>query len=93
MMLLLGPLILWWDGGGKGERFIQMVKPHIKQGVRVDSLKFFVTLLEKIFKVRQLELLEARHCLDTTNVKVSEDAVQLVQSVQSLAEVMAEIVH
>ena len=42
MMHLLGPLILWWDGGGKGERFIQMVKPHIKQGVRVDSLKFFV---------------------------------------------------
>ena len=31
MMLLLGPLILWWDRGGKGERFIQLVKPHIKQ--------------------------------------------------------------
>ena len=58
MMLLLGPLILWWDGGGNGQCFIQMVKPHIKQGVRIDSLKFFVTLLQKIFKVRQLELLE-----------------------------------
>ena len=56
--------------------------------MRVDSLKFFVTLMEKIFKVRQLELLEARHCLDTTNDKVSDDAVQFVQS---LADVMGEI--
>ena len=40
MMLLIGPLVLWWDGGGKGERFIQMVKPHIQRGVCADVRAF-----------------------------------------------------
>jgi hypothetical protein len=40
MMEELGPLILWWDGGGKGERFIQQIKPHIKKGVREDAPNF-----------------------------------------------------
>ena len=31
MMKMLGPVILWWDGGGKGERFLQEIKPHIRK--------------------------------------------------------------
>ena len=60
MMALLGPLVLWWDGGGKGERFIQVVKPHIKRGVREDVLSFFVTPLEKLYQGIHLEVMEKR---------------------------------
>ena len=67
MMLLLGPLVLWWDGGGKGERFIQTVKPHIKRGVREDVLSFFVRLLEKVYKCRQIDLFEKRYGLSVGN--------------------------
>ena len=66
MMMLLGPLVLWWDGGGKGERFIQMVKPHIKRGIREDVFSFFVQLLDKLYHVKQMELFNLRYglCLD-----------------------------
>ena len=63
-MILVGPLVLWWDGGGKGERFIQTVKPHIKRGVRGDLLTFFVRLLEKLFKGRLLDLMEGCYSSD-----------------------------
>ena len=46
----LGPLVNFWDGGGKAERYIQEIKPHIPRGVR-DGGSFFVRLLEKVFKL------------------------------------------
>jgi hypothetical protein len=54
---------LWWDGGGKGERFIQQIKPHIKKGVREDAPTFFVGLMEKIYRHKVTELLEQRYGL------------------------------
>ena len=54
MMKLLGPIILWWDGGGKGERFIQEIKPHILRGVREDFSDFFPQLHRKMYKVRTI---------------------------------------
>jgi hypothetical protein len=60
MMISLGPLILWWDGGGKGEKFIQEIKPHIRRGVREDYNDFFRTLAQKIYKVRQIKYIEER---------------------------------
>ena len=59
----LGPLVLWWDGGGKGEKFIQVIKPHIKKGVREDAKNFFVSLLEKLYRVIILGLFEERYDL------------------------------
>ena len=56
-ILLLGPLVNFWDGGGKGERFIQEIKPYIPRGVR-DGGKFFVRLLEKIFKMTAMARIE-----------------------------------
>ena len=61
MMRLLGPLVLWWDGGGKGEKYIQSVKPHIKHGVRGDASNFFKLLLEKLCRVVELKRLEFRY--------------------------------
>ena len=58
MMFLLGPLVEYWDGGGKGERFIQVVKPHIKRGVREDMDSFFGNLINKIYRGMQLDLME-----------------------------------
>ena len=58
MMAQLGPLVECWDGGGKGEKLIQVVKPHIKRGVRDDTKTFFVNLVDKIYKGMQLDLLE-----------------------------------
>jgi hypothetical protein len=88
MMTVLGPLVLWWDGGGKGERFIQVVKPHIKRGVREDALTFFVNLTEKLFRVRQLDLLEKRFGL-----QVSEREELKVQKaeVQGLFDILNDI--
>lgn len=57
----LGPLVLWWDGGGKGERFIQDIKPHIPRGVRNDQTFFYVRLTERVYKMRCLFYLENRY--------------------------------
>lgn len=76
MMLIIGPLVLWWDGGGKGERFIQAVKPHIKRGVRDDALAFFAKLLERLFQVKQMEMLEKRYGL--TPNKYTEECTEAV---------------
>ena len=38
----LGPLVNWWDGGGKGEKFIQLVKPHLPRGIREDVIDYFL---------------------------------------------------
>ena len=73
MMRLIGPLVLWWDGGGKGERFIQVIKPHIKRGVRGDALTFFVNLLEKLFRGRIMEILERRCGLGSNNNTDNDD--------------------
>ena len=88
MMVFLGPLILWWDGGGKGERYIQLVKPHIKRGVRGDLISFFTRLLEKLFKVSQMELLEKRYSGDISDSKNHPtDEEELVDILNDLAEV------
>ena len=58
MMLVLGPLVLWWDGGGKGEKFIQAIKPLLKRGIRDDFTSFFVKILQKHYQQRQTQLLE-----------------------------------
>lgn len=104
-MLVLGPLILWWDGGGKGERYIQLVKPHIKRGVRGDIDSYFTRLLEKLFKVMQMELLEKRYsCAQSEDHKEDQnsslqDMVEEVHGVSdaeddeevSLSEMMAHM--
>jgi hypothetical protein len=54
---LLGPLSNYWDGGGKGERYIQEIKPHIPRGIR-DGHKFFVSMLERVYRfdcIKQVE--------------------------------------
>ena len=53
----LGPLVNYWDGGGKGERYIQEIKPHIPRGVR-EGGNFFVRLLEKIYKLDAMKRIE-----------------------------------
>jgi hypothetical protein len=82
ILRVLGPLVLWWDGGGRGERFIQVVKPHIKRGVRGDALLFFVSLLEKLFRVRLIDILDKR-CeteIDTTDGE-EEDLLELLDKI------------
>lgn len=56
-LLALGPLSNYWDGGGKGERYIQEIKPHIPRGIR-DGLGFFVSILERVFRFDCITLME-----------------------------------
>jgi len=53
-ILRLGPLINFYDGGGKGEKFIQEVKPLVPRGLREGFVQFFISILEKILKHRQI---------------------------------------
>lgn len=85
ILRVLGPLVLWWDGGGKGERFIQLVKPHIKNGVRNDEKSFFVNLLEKLFWIRQLEILEKRFGL------AAEEGIDLNKEEKAVLDLINEI--
>ena len=87
MMFLLGPLVEYWDGGGKGERFIQVVKPHIKRGVRDDLDCFFVNLLDKIYRGMQLDLLEVLYGVAPGN-KLSD--FDLMDILRGLVEVVEE---
>jgi hypothetical protein len=95
MMEELGPLILWWDGGGKGERFIQEIKPHIRKGVREDSLTFFVGLTQKIYRIRATDLLEERYGLSAVKGKDdggSDQVITLSDAVQA-AEANGELIE
>ena len=56
-MTWLGPLINWWDGGGKGERFTQEIKPFVTRGVRAESTTFFERLMERVYKSKSMSLL------------------------------------
>lgn len=71
LMVSLGPLVDFWDGGGCGERHIQEIKPQMPRGVRDGGL-FFVRLLEKVFKLDSLQRTEEA-CTVDENVKVDMD--------------------
>ena len=86
MMAVLGPLVLWWDGGGKGERYIQEIKPHIKKGIRFDATSFFVHLLEKLFSSRILELLERRFNIGGDTEDDEEEDIPVLELLNELAE-------
>ena len=62
LILLLGPLVNWWDGGGKGERFIQLIKPLITRGVRTNDT-FMVRVVERFYKLRVLTLMDEKYNL------------------------------
>lgn len=62
-MRMLGPMRLWMDGGGKGERFIQEIKPHIQRGVREDQIDYFGVLARKLYKERFIGYMEKRYSL------------------------------
>ena len=47
-MEVLGPLKNFWDGGGKGERYIQKVKPHVPLGIR-DGGNFMMRLIQSVY--------------------------------------------
>lgn len=77
----LGPLTNFWDGGGKGERYIQEIKPHIPRGIR-DAQNFFVRMLERVYKfdcITQIEksmLMVAGTALRPESQPDPEDAAQ-----------------
>ena len=56
-MRLFGPLTNFWDGGGKGERYIQEIKPYLPRGSH-DGLFFLVRVLERVFKFDCIRLIE-----------------------------------
>lgn len=72
-IMLIGPLVNWWDGGGKGERIIQEIKPHLSTGVR-ETLNFFLNLLQKIYRFRQLNYLEQRYTTQDTVGENNEES-------------------
>ena len=57
MMYRHGPLVNWWDGGNRGEKSIQDVKPHLQRGVPPYP-SFFNSLHRRLFKQRQMGQME-----------------------------------
>jgi hypothetical protein len=88
ILRVLGPLVLWWDGGGRGERFIQLVKPFIKRGVRGDALNFFATLLGKMFRVRIIDIFEKRYELESRPPMEPEEESTLGEILEDIAEIL-----
>lgn len=94
MFFILGPLTAWWDGGGKGEKFIQEVKPHIKRGVREEVGQFFINLLEKLYRFLQVELLEKRYGRAGGSKDEEEQEESPMNSfLQSMTETIIEMVN
>ena len=91
MMSMLGPLILWWDGGGKGEKFIQEIKPHIRRGVREDYRDFFVELARKWHRVRQICYTEKRLGLEP-HIEFEDEMANGISLDDLVAEAEAGIV-
>ena len=69
-ILAIGPMVNWWDGGGKGERFIQLVKPLLKRGIR-DKETFMVRVVERFYKLNVLKLFDNMYNLFDVK-KISE---------------------
>ena len=95
ILRILGPLVLWWDGGGRGERFIQLVKPHIKRGVRGDALNFFVSLIEKLFRVRIIDIFENRYEMNGNGngepmANELEEETTFVDILDAIADILGE---
>jgi len=44
----LGPLKNFWDGGGKGKRYTQKVKPHVPLGI-CDGGNFMMRLIQSVY--------------------------------------------
>lgn len=62
MAEVFGQLINFWDGGGKGEKFVQEVKPLITRGVH-DYDTFFVVVMDKLYKNRVLDIIREMYSL------------------------------
>lgn len=68
MMEFFGLLINFWDGGGKGEKFVQEVKPLICKGVP-DYDTFFLVIMEKLYKYRVLDIFRSMYSLFSNSSK------------------------
>ena len=87
----LGPLVLWWDGGGgEGEAFIQIVKPFLTNGVRGDTEMFFNRKMESTHQKTVLSLLENR-C--QSNGSDLEDNCLSWEQLSTFMEVVEEIIE
>ena len=84
MMAVLGPLVEWWDGGFKGERFIQVVKPYLKKGVRDDIDSFFVNIMDKLYQSQQVKLLERLYRLCTKSDQDDNDITTIIDILDEL---------
>ena len=74
-ILSFGPLVNWWDGGGKGERFIQLIKPLITRGVQ-ERDTFFVRVVERFYKLRILSHFETMYSLYDKKATNDSEAVE-----------------
>lgn len=52
-----GPMLNFWDGGGKGEKFIQKIKIHLPRGIP-KYLSFFSNLISKLYKIIFIGILQ-----------------------------------
>jgi hypothetical protein len=107
-METLGPLTNFWDGGGKGEKYIQLVKVHIPRGAR-DGLKFHVRVQERVYKWDCISLIEksmadvdkpinhqdenADADEDSLNDSVESDNVSLVDDFRDLEGMVVDVVE
>lgn len=71
MMNVFGLLINYWDGGGKGEKFVQEVKPLIARGVQ-EYENFFPNLMEKLYKYRVLDIFAEMYQLFSADERSGE---------------------
>lgn len=81
-MRWLGPLVNFWDGGGKGEKYIQEVKPHISTygGVRSKAPQFYPRLLERVYKHKAIQMIESKRTHSNKQVqgKVDNNSSSLI---------------
>ena len=84
MMKVLGPLVEWWDGGFKGERFIQVVKPYLKKGVRDDIDSFFTNIMDKLYQSEEIDLLEKLYRMSTKPNHDENDITTLLDILDEL---------
>lgn len=91
--LLYGPMVNWWDGGGKGEKSIQPVKQLLSRGIP-PWLTFFTNLLKRVMKARQIEMLEEMYGLKegATAVATAEASAAATPTITTSTEDSTETV-
>ena len=83
-MKYYGPYVELYDGGPKGEKYIQEVKPNVQKNLQEGVGRFFQSMQEKLYKLKVINCFESSLGLQITDKESYFDEVGTVVGEQPM---------